>query len=222
MATKPPISICRRDGGGGCRLVGPARPNSSLYFFYPKDDTSGCTAEAIDFNALAPEFAAAGTALVGVSPDTPRATPSSSASTTSRSDSAADATKATLEAYGVWREKSMYGRKYMGVERSTFLIDPKGRVARVWRKVKVAGHAEEGSGGREAAREAGVCERLTLMGCNRRVMTPIRAGSECVGDVIAEISVPAGEAAAIALLLFPRPRRNDSHLRVAAARPVGA
>ena len=114
-----------------------------VLFFYPKDDTSGCTMEAKDFTALSPGFAAANTVVIGISPD-------SVASHCKFRDKhalavtlAADEAKATLQAYGVWQEKSMYGRKYMGVERTTVLIDRAGRVARVWHKVKVAGHAAE-------------------------------------------------------------------------------
>ena len=113
-----------------------------VLYFYPKDDTSGCTKEAIDFNALRTDFAAAGTEVVGVSPDSVK----SHAAFKSKYDLAitlaSDETKATCEAYGVWVEKSMYGRKYMGVERATFLIGADGRVAETWPKVKVPGHAE--------------------------------------------------------------------------------
>ena len=113
-----------------------------VLYFYPKDDTSGCTKEAIDFNTLRADFAAAGTEVVGVSPDSAK----SHAAFKSKYDLAitlaSDETKATCEAYGVWVEKSMYGRKYMGVERATFLIGADGRIAETWPKVKVPGHAE--------------------------------------------------------------------------------
>ncbi|MFM9940236.1 MAG: peroxiredoxin [Hyphomicrobiaceae bacterium] len=114
-----------------------------VVYFYPKDDTSGCTQQAKDFTSLTPEFAKAGVEVVGISPD------SAASHTKFRKKHelavklAADEEKATATAYGVWVEKSMYGRKYMGVERSTFLIDAKGKVAKSWRKVKVPGHAEE-------------------------------------------------------------------------------
>lgn len=114
-----------------------------VLYFYPKDDTSGCTAEAKDFSCLAGDFEKAGARIIGVSPD-------SVASHKKFKDKyglavtlAADEEKAAAEAYGVWVEKSMYGRKYMGVERSTFLIDGKGKIRKIWRKVKVPGHAEE-------------------------------------------------------------------------------
>jgi peroxiredoxin Q/BCP len=112
-------------------------------YFYPKDDTSGCTAEAIAFNALKKDFDKAGAAILGVSPDSVKSHAKFKAKHGLALDLAADEGKAMLEAYGVWVEKSMYGRKYMGVERSTFLIGPDGRIAKVWRKVKVPGHAEE-------------------------------------------------------------------------------
>jgi thioredoxin-dependent peroxiredoxin len=114
-----------------------------VLYFYPKDDTSGCTLEAKDFSKLAPQFRKAGVEVIGVSPDSV----ASHAKFRKKYDLAvrlaADADKAVANAYGVWVEKSMYGRKYMGVERSTFLIDAKGRIARSWRKVKVPGHAED-------------------------------------------------------------------------------
>jgi peroxiredoxin Q/BCP len=114
-----------------------------VVYFYPKDDTSGCTREARDFSALSGEFAETGARVIGISPDSvsshQRFRDKYGLSVTLASD--ADKTAAT--AYGVWVEKSMYGRKYMGVERSTFLVDRKGRIARVWRKVKVPGHAAE-------------------------------------------------------------------------------
>src|SRR5262249_43939523 len=114
-----------------------------VLYFYPKDDTSGCTLEARDFTRLAPDFRKAGVEVIGISPDSVE----SHAKFRKKYDLAvrlaADTEKSTALAYGMWVEKSMYGRKYMGVERSTFLIDAKGRVARSWRKVKVPGHAEE-------------------------------------------------------------------------------
>jgi peroxiredoxin Q/BCP len=111
-------------------------------YFYPKDDTSGCTQEAIDFNALRDKFAKAGTVVVGMSPDSAKKHDKFRAKHELQFALAADESKEALAAYGVWVEKSMYGRKYMGVERSTFLIDPQGRIAKIWRKVKVPGHAE--------------------------------------------------------------------------------
>ena len=113
-----------------------------VVYFYPKDDTSGCTREAIDFTALMPQFAAANAVVVGISPDGVEAHRKFRAKHDLAVTLGADESRATLEAWGVWVEKSMYGRKYMGVERSTFLVDATGRIATIWRKVKVPGHAE--------------------------------------------------------------------------------
>ena len=114
-----------------------------VVYFYPKDDTSGCTKEAQAFTELAASFKSAKVEVIGISPDSVE----SHAKFRNKYDLsvhlAADTDKAVATSYGVWVEKSMYGRKYMGVERSTFLIDGKGHIAKVWRKVKVPGHAEE-------------------------------------------------------------------------------
>lgn len=131
-----------RDGGGNVSLAELAGKKVVLYF-YPKDDTSGCTTEALDFTALADEFAAAGAVVVGVSPDPVKAHDKFVAKHNLGVILASDEDKTVLEAYGVWKEKSMYGRQYMGVERSTFLIKDNGEIARIWRKVKVKGHAQE-------------------------------------------------------------------------------
>lgn len=114
-----------------------------VVFFYPKDDTSGCTAEAKDFSALKADFDRLGVEVVGVSPDPTKSKTKFRKKHELTIRLAADETKETLGAYGVWVEKSMYGRKYMGVERSTFLIDKAGKIAKSWRKVKVPGHAAE-------------------------------------------------------------------------------
>ncbi|MCZ4288639.1 peroxiredoxin [Hoeflea alexandrii] len=131
-----------RDGGGNVSLAEMAGKKVVLYF-YPKDDTSGCTTEALDFTALAGEFAGAGAVVIGVSPDPVKAHDKFVAKHGLAVILASDEDKTVLEAYGVWKEKSMYGRQYMGVERSTFLIDASGRIARIWRKVKVKGHAQD-------------------------------------------------------------------------------
>ncbi len=116
-----------------------------LLYFYPKDDTSGCTREALDFTALAGDFAKAGVRVVGISKDSPK----KHASFTAKHGldvlllTDADEANGPCAAYGAWVEKSLYGRKYMGIERCTFLIGKDGKVARVWRKVKVAGHADQ-------------------------------------------------------------------------------
>ncbi|MBO1039236.1 thioredoxin-dependent thiol peroxidase [Brucella pituitosa] len=113
-----------------------------VLYFYPKDDTSGCTKEAIAFSQLKPEFDKIGARVIGLSPDSAEKHAKFRKKHELTVDLAADEDRTALEAYGVWVEKSMYGRKYMGVERATFLIDAEGRIAHVWEKVKVAGHAE--------------------------------------------------------------------------------
>jgi peroxiredoxin Q/BCP len=112
-------------------------------YFYPKDDTSGCTREAQDFSALVAEFAAADTALLGISKDSPKSHGQFVEKHALTVPLASDESGAVTEAFGAWIEKSMYGRKYMGIDRSTFLFDAEGRLVREWRKVKVPGHAEE-------------------------------------------------------------------------------
>ena len=129
------------DGGGSVRLANFAGKPVVLYF-YPKDDTSGCTKEAIAFTELADKFASLDTAVVGISPDTVIRHDKFKAKHGLKVILAADTEKTVAGDYGVWVEKSMYGRKYMGVERSTFLIAADGKIARAWRKVKVPGHAE--------------------------------------------------------------------------------
>ena len=131
-----------RDGGGTVSLA-QFRGKSVVLFFYPKDDTSGCTAESIAFTALAGDFATAGAVVIGMSPDSVKKHDKFARKYDLSVILAADEEKAVLNAYGVWVEKSMYGRKYMGVERTTVLIDANGIVRRVWEKVKVPGHAEE-------------------------------------------------------------------------------
>lgn len=136
-----PDVVLPRDGGGTVDLRD-YRGKAVVLYFYPKDDTSGCTREANEFSARAADFAAAGAVVIGVSKD----------SVTSHdkfrtkhgldlvllSDEGSD----VAERFGVWGEKSMYGRKYMGIDRSTFLIGADGTVAQVWRKVKVPGHVD--------------------------------------------------------------------------------
>jgi peroxiredoxin Q/BCP len=114
-----------------------------VVYFYPKDDTSGCTKEAQAFTALAQEFAKAGVRVIGISPDSVASHAKFRSKYDLGIDLVADEEKKAIEAFGVWVEKSMYGKKYMGVDRSTFLIDGKGTIAKAWRKVKVPGHAEE-------------------------------------------------------------------------------
>jgi peroxiredoxin Q/BCP len=149
---KPPAGLAEGDPAPDFNLPGAGGETVSLsslrgkkvaLYFYPKDDTSGCTKEAIDFNALRDKFAKAKTIIVGMSPDSAKSHDKFREKHSLALSLASDETKSTLSAYGVWVEKSMYGRKYMGVERSTFLIDANGRIAKIWRKVKVPGHAED-------------------------------------------------------------------------------
>jgi thioredoxin-dependent peroxiredoxin len=114
-----------------------------VLYFYPKDDTTGCTAEAKDFTRLHPDFRRAGVEVIGISPDSVESHRKFRQKHGLDVRLVADIDKAVATAYGVWVEKSMYGRKYMGVERATFLIDRQGRIARSWRKVRVPGHAAE-------------------------------------------------------------------------------
>ncbi|MDE2356676.1 MAG: peroxiredoxin [Alphaproteobacteria bacterium] len=112
-----------------------------VLYFYPKDDTSGCTKEAQDFTALAAEFAAAGATVVGVSKDSAASHAKFRAKYGLAPRLGSDKDSDVIERYGAWVQKSMYGRTYMGVDRSTFLIDAQGKLAQIWRKVKVPGHA---------------------------------------------------------------------------------
>jgi thioredoxin-dependent peroxiredoxin len=130
------------DGGGTISLAGLKGKNVCLYF-YPKDDTSGCTKEAIAFNGLRADFAAANTTIIGLSADSVASHDKFKKKYDLGFTLASDEAKAVLEAYGVWVEKSMYGKKYMGIERTTVLIDKAAKVAAIWNKVKVDGHAEE-------------------------------------------------------------------------------
>lgn len=114
-----------------------------VIYFYPKDDTSGCTTEAKDFTSLMDQFRAAKAAVFGISPDSVLSHQKFAKKHDLAVDLASDGDKAVATTYGVWVEKSMYGRKYMGVERATFIIDKTGKIAKVWNKVKVPGHAAE-------------------------------------------------------------------------------
>jgi len=136
----PALEAATSDGET-VNLAAPGKP--LVLYFYPKDDTSGCTREAQDFTALAADFARAGAKVVGVSRDPMKKHDKFIAKYDLKVPLASDEDGAISNAFGTWVEKSMYGRKYMGMERSTFLIGGDGRVLRAWRKVKVPGHAEE-------------------------------------------------------------------------------
>jgi len=131
-----------RDGGGTLSLSA-FRGKPVVLYFYPKDDTSGCTQEAIEFSGLKSAFDEIGVTVIGMSPDSVKKHDKFKVKHDLSVELAADEEKTVLQAYGVWVEKSMYGRKYMGVERTTYLIGPDGKIIRVWRKVKVPGHAAE-------------------------------------------------------------------------------
>jgi peroxiredoxin Q/BCP len=128
-------------GGGRVNLDKMNKKKRIVLYFYPKDDTSGCTQEAQDFTALGDAFAAAGAEVVGVSKDSVASHDKFAAKYGLTVRLASDPEGAACESYGVWVEKSMYGRTYMGVERATFLIGADRRIERIWRKVKVKGHA---------------------------------------------------------------------------------
>ncbi len=131
-----------RDGGGTVTLSA-LRPGKVVLYFYPKDSTPGCTLEAQDFNARLAEFTAAGTMVIGLSKDSVKSHDKFCRKHGLGIILASDETGHVAEDYGVWLEKSMYGRTFMGIERTTVLIDGTGKVARVWNKVGVKGHAEE-------------------------------------------------------------------------------
>lgn len=131
-----------RDGGGTISLS-QFRGRPVVVYFYPKDDTSSCTTEAIDFSGLASAFEEAGAVVIGISPDSVTSHDKFVSKRALTIPLAADVERQAIEGFGVWQEKSMYGRAYMGVVRSTFLIDKDGKVAQIWPKVKVKGHAEE-------------------------------------------------------------------------------
>lgn len=130
------------DGGGRVRLAD-LKGRNVVLFLYPKDDTTGCTKEAIEFSALASEFDKAHATVVGLSKDSVKSHDRYKAKHQLKPVLASDEAGAVVEAYGSWVEKSLYGRRYMGIDRSTFLIDKHGVIRRIWRKVKVADHAAE-------------------------------------------------------------------------------
>jgi peroxiredoxin Q/BCP len=142
VGTPAPDFTLPRDGGSQVALKDFSGRKLVLYF-YPKADTPGCTKEAINFNALRKAYEEAGTAILGVSADPVKAQDKFRDKYSLAFPLVSDETHRMLEAYGVWGEKSMYGKTFMGVERLTYLIDRQGRIAKVWPKVKVDGHAEE-------------------------------------------------------------------------------
>jgi peroxiredoxin Q/BCP len=143
-----------RDGGTLVTLSS-LRPGRVVVYFYPKDDTSGCTIEAKDFTTMAADFAAAGVTVIGISKDSVKSHDKFVAKHGLSVILGADESGKTVEDYGVWVEKQMYGKTYMGIERATFLIGGNGQVQQVWRKVKTKGHAEAVLAAAVAAPEAG-------------------------------------------------------------------
>ena len=141
VGDKAPSFTLPADGGGTVSLKD-FKGKTLVLYFYPKDDTSGCTAEACAFRDALPDFSKVKADIIGISKDPVKKHDKFKAKYDLNFPLAADEDMKTCEAYGVWVEKSMYGRKYMGIERSTFLIDSKGVIRYVWRKVKVPGHAE--------------------------------------------------------------------------------
>lgn len=139
--TAPPISLAT-DSSQPFELASLRGQNVVLYF-YPKADTPGCTKESCDFRDHTKKFSKANTVIVGVSPDASKAQAKFKEKFDLPFTLLADKDHKTAEDYGVWVEKSMYGRKYMGIERTTFLIDPKGVIKKIFPKVKVDGHAAE-------------------------------------------------------------------------------
>lgn len=143
--TAPDFTLPRTANGGdpGSLTLSALRPAPVVLYFYPKDDTPGCTTEALDFTRLAADFAAAGAVVVGISKDSPAKHEKFCAKHGLGVILVSDEGAETCERYGTWVEKTNYGKTYMGIQRATVLIDGAGRVARVWPKVKVAGHAQE-------------------------------------------------------------------------------
>lgn len=129
------------DGGGSLKLSS-LRGGKVVLYAYPEDNTTSCTNEALSFNALLDDFAAAGTTVIGISPDSVKSHDKFKQKYDLKLTLVSDEERKAIEAYGLWVEKQMYGRHYMGVERSTFLIDEAGKIVRVWAKVRVKGHAE--------------------------------------------------------------------------------
>ncbi len=142
LGSPAPDFTLPRDGDGEITLSA-LRPAPVVLYFYPKDDTGGCTKEAIAFTELGPEFAAAGAQVIGISKDSVAKHDKFIAKHNLGVALVSDENSDVCERYGTWVEKSMYGKTYMGIERATFLIAGDGTVARVWRKVKVPGHAQE-------------------------------------------------------------------------------
>jgi peroxiredoxin Q/BCP len=142
IGDKAPVFTLPTDGGGAVSLA-KLKGKKVILYFYPKDDTSGCTAEACGFRDNLPKFGRSDAVVIGISRDSVASHDKFKRKYDLPFTLASDEDGKVCEAYGTWVEKSMYGRKYMGIERATFLIDAKGVLRNIWRKVKVAGHVEE-------------------------------------------------------------------------------
>ena len=142
VGQKAPTFSLPRDGGGKLSLAD-FKGRKLVIYFYPRADTPGCTRESIDFSRLRAEFAKAGTDILGVSADPVKAQEAFKKKHDLTVGLLSDGTHEMLKAYGAWGKKSMYGKSFMGILRSTFLVGPDGRIARIWPKVKVEGHAAE-------------------------------------------------------------------------------
>jgi thioredoxin-dependent peroxiredoxin len=142
VGERAPAFNLPRDGGGSISLAD-FKGKTLVLYFYPRADTSGCTREAIDFTRLRPQFSRVGTEIVGVSADPVKAQDAFKKKHNLTIDLLSDETHKMLEAYGAWGKKSMYGKSFEGVLRKTVLIGPDGKIAHIWPKVRVDGHAEE-------------------------------------------------------------------------------
>jgi peroxiredoxin Q/BCP len=142
VGDKAPAFKLLRDGGGSVSLAD-FKGRKLVLYFYPRADTPGCTRESIDFTRLRPQFAKAGTEVLGVSADPVKAQDAFKKKHGLTIGLLSDETHQMLEAYGAWAKKSMYGKNFMGIVRMTFLIGPNGKIAQIWPKVKVDGHADE-------------------------------------------------------------------------------
>jgi peroxiredoxin Q/BCP len=142
VGAKAPVFTLPRDGGGTVSLTD-FKGRKLVLYFYPRADTPGCTRESIDFSKLKTAFAKAGTEVIGISADSVKAQETFKKKHKLGLDLLSDENRQAIEAYGAWGKKSMYGKTFMGIIRMTVLIGPDGRIARVWPKVRVPGHAEE-------------------------------------------------------------------------------
>lgn len=139
---KEALDFCLLDENGQKVCLNDFKGKWVVLYFYPKDNTPGCTKEAENFSELLPEFEKLGAVVIGVSPDSVESHKKFKEKRDLKVKLLSDESREVLKAYGVWQKKKMYGREYMGVVRTTYLIDPEGKVAHVWKRVKVKGHAE--------------------------------------------------------------------------------